>query len=78
MPGNSLPPVHKKYTFNSEAKRKVFDLSLFADDTIIIGSNQEKAMGKEIIEEVLGNFEEQTNKNQRKSMLSLGIQKVAI
>ena len=28
MPGNSLPPVHKKYTFNSEAKRTDFDLSL--------------------------------------------------
>jgi len=36
MPGNSLPPVHKKYTFNSEAIRTDFDLSLFADDTTIM------------------------------------------
>ena len=63
MPGNSLPPVHKQYTFNSEAKRTEFDLSLFADDTTIIGNNQEIAIGKEITEEVMGNFEEQTNKS---------------
>jgi len=58
MPGNSLPPVHKEYTFNSEAKRTNSDLSLFADDTSIIGSNQEIAMGREIIEAVMGNFED--------------------
>ena len=46
MPGNSLPPAHKKYTFNSEAKRTDFDLSLFADDTTIIGNNQDIGMGK--------------------------------
>ena len=63
MPGNSLPPVNKNYIFNSEAKRTDFDLSLFADDTTIIASNQGIAMGKEIIEEVMGNFEEQTNKS---------------
>ena len=55
MTGNSLPPVHKKHTFNSEATRTEFDLSLFADDKTIIGNNQEIAIGKEIIEEVMGN-----------------------
>ena len=69
MPGNSLPSVHKKYTFNSEAKRTDFDLSLFADDTTIIGSNQEIAMEKEIIEEVMGNFEEQTNESKEKHVI---------
>ena len=39
MPGNSIPTVHKKYPVNSEAKRTEFDLSLFADETTIIGSN---------------------------------------
>ena len=46
MPGCSLPAVHRKYTFNSKAKSTEFDLSLFADDTAIIGKNQEIAMGK--------------------------------
>ena len=63
MPGNSLPPVHKKYTINSEARKTEFDLSLSADDTTIIGSSEEIAMGKEITEEVMGEFEEQTNKS---------------
>ena len=62
MPRSSLPLAHKKFTFNSEAARIEFDLSLFADDTTIIGSSEEIAMGEEIIEEVIGNFEEQTDK----------------
>ena len=69
MPGKSLPPAHKKYTFNSEAKRTDFDLSLFADDTTIIGNNQEIGMGKDIIEEVMGNFEEQTNKSKEEHVI---------
>ena len=69
MPGISLPPVHKKYTFNSEAKRTNFDLSLFAGKTTIIGSNQDIAMGKEIIEGVMGNFEEQTNKSKEEHVI---------
>ena len=77
MPGNSLPPVHKKYTFNSEAKRTGFDLSLFADDTTIIGSSQEIEMGKKIIEEVMGDLKSRQI-YQRKSMLFWGMQIVAI
>ena len=69
MPGNSLPPVHKKYTFNSEAKRTDFDLSLFPDDTTIIGNGQEIDMGKELIEEVMGKFEEQTNKSKEEHVI---------
>ena len=61
MPENSLPPV-KEYTFNSETKRKDFALSLFADDTTTVGNGQEIDTGKELIEEAMRNFEEQTNK----------------
>ena len=53
-PVNSLSNVHKKYPFNSEAKRTEFVLLLFANDTTIFGINQEIVMGKEIIEEVMG------------------------
>ena len=49
MPGNSLPSMHKKYTINSEARKAEFDLSLFADDTTIIGSSKEIAMGKKLL-----------------------------
>ena len=68
-PGDSLPPIHKKYTFNSKAKRTEFDLSLFADYTTIIGSNLEIARGKEIIEDVMWNFEEQTNKSKEEHVV---------
>ena len=44
-------------------------MSLFADDTTIIGNNQEIAIGKQIIEEVMGNFEEQTNKSKEEHVI---------
>ena len=44
-------------------------MSLFADNTTIIGNNQEIAIGKKIIEEVLGNFEEQTNKSKEEDVI---------
>ena len=53
MPGNSLPPVHKKYTFNSTS----------------IGNNQEIAIGKGVIEEVMGNFEEQKSKSKEEHVI---------
>ena len=69
MQGNPLPPVHKKYTMNSEARNTEFDLSFFADDTTIIGSSEEIAMGKEIIKEVMGEFEEQINKSKEEHVI---------
>ena len=58
-----LPTCKQTYTFNSQPKITEFVLSLFADDTTVIGSNQEITMGIEIIEEVMENFEVQTNKS---------------
>ena len=37
MPGHSLLPKNAKNTFNSEAKNTTLTMSLFADDTTIIG-----------------------------------------
>ena len=50
-------------------KQRGFDLSLFADDTSIIRSSGETAMEKEIIEEAMGNFEEQTNKSKEEHVI---------
>ena len=69
IPGNSLPPTHKDYYFNSEQREHNF-LSLFTDDTTSIGGNQEIAMGIEIIEEVMENFEKQTNKSSQEHVIS--------
>ena len=78
VPGNSLPPVRKKYTINSEARRTEFDLPFFADDTTIIGSSEEIAMRKEIIEEVMGNFEEQTNTSKEEHVIFVDSESVDI
>ena len=69
IPGSSPHPYTRNILSNSEAKRAEFDSSHFADDATIIGRSEEIAMGKEIIEEVMGNFEEQTNKSKEEHVI---------
>ena len=57
MPRHSLPLKNVKNTFNSEAKTTTLTMSLFADDTTIIGMSDEIEEGKQIIENVMGEFE---------------------
>ena len=54
MTGHSLPPKNVKNTFNSEAKNAILTMSLFEDDTTIIGMSDEIEEGKQIIEKVNG------------------------
>ena len=68
MPGHSLPPKNVKNTFNSEAKNATLTMSLFADDTTIIGMSDEIEEGKQIIEKVMGEFEERTNESKEEKM----------
>ena len=49
MPGHSLPLKNVKNTFNSEAKNTTIKMSLFADETTIIGMREEVEEGKQII-----------------------------
>ena len=63
MPGHSLPPKNVKNTFNSEAKNATLTMSLFADDTTIIGMNDEIDEGKQITQKIMGEFEERTNES---------------
>ena len=63
MPGHSLPPKNVKNTFNSAAKNTTLTMSLFADDTTIIGMNDEIDEGKQIIQKIMGEFEERTNES---------------
>ena len=67
MPGHSLPPKNVKNTFNSEAKNTTLTLSLFADDTTIIGMSDEIEEDKQIIEKVMGELKrEPMNQRRRK------------
>ena len=60
MPGHSLPPKNVKNTFNYEAKSAKLPMSLFADATTIIRMSEE-IKSKQIIEKVMGEFEESAN-----------------
>ena len=61
MPGHSLQPKNVQNTFKSEATNTTLTMSLFADYTTIIGVSDEIEEGKQIIEKVMGEFEERTN-----------------
>ena len=61
MPGHSLPPKNVKNTFNPDAKNTTLTMSLFADDTTIIGMSGEIEEGKKLVKKVKGEFEERTN-----------------
>ena len=63
MLGHSLPLKNVKNTFNSEAMNTIITMSFFADDTTIIGMNDEIDEGKQIIQKVMGEFEERTNES---------------
>ena len=68
MPGHSLPLKNVKNTFNSAAKNTTLTMSLFADDTTIIGMNDEIDEGKQIIQKVMGEFEERTNESKEEKI----------
>ena len=68
MPGHSLPPKNVMNTLNSEAKNTTLTISLFADDTTIIGMSEEIEEGKQIIEKVMGEFEERTKESKEEKM----------
>ena len=61
MTGHSLPPKHLKNSFYSEASSTRLKMSLFADDTTVIGTQEEITEGKMIIENIMRQFEELTN-----------------
>ena len=50
MTGHSLPPKHLKNSFNSEASSTRLEMSLLADDTTVLGTQEEIAEGRTIIE----------------------------
>ena len=69
MAGHSLPPQHLKNSFNSEASSPRLEMSLFADDTTVIGTQEEITEGKKILEEVMRQFEELTNVDKEENLI---------
>ena len=60
VPGISLPSQLAEKP-NSEAKRVRIDLSLFADDTTVIGRRKEIEVGLRVTKEIMSKFEEKNN-----------------
>ena len=69
MTGHSLPPKHLKNSFNSEASSTRLEMSLFADETTGIGTQEEITEGKKIIEKVMRQLEELTNVDKEENLI---------
>ena len=67
IPGYNIPG-EKRETYNSEAKDVVFNISLFADDTTIIGTKSEIDSGVNSIKTVMRRFEEENNEDKEESL----------
>ena len=69
MTGHSLPPKHLKNSFNLEASSTRLEMSLLADDTTVIGTQEEITDGKKIIEKVMKQFEEVMNVDKEENLI---------
>ena len=63
IPGSNIPDINKIEKPNSEAKDLEINLSLFADDTTIIGERRELDEGVQIVKDVTESFEQRNNED---------------
>ena len=69
VPGSSFPSSHTWEKFNSEAISTRVILSLFADDTTVVGKGEELERGVEKTKEVMGWFEERNNDSKEEKLM---------
>ena len=67
LPGNRLPPQQRVHR-NWDTNKKIFTLSLFADDTIV-GHSDEIEEGKRIVKRCIFEFAEETNLDKEEKMV---------
>ena len=70
MDNDKIPSSEQIGKFNSEAKRTHFSISLFADDTTVLGTAEEMEQGCQAIKETMQEFEEKNNEKRRKNSFS--------
>ena len=63
VPGSNIPDPNKVEKHNSEAVTVPITLSLFADDTTIVGERKEIQEGVQIVKDVMSQFEEKNNED---------------
>ena len=68
IPGSNIPGSKRWEKYNSEARTINISLSLFADDTTIIGNKEEIAAGVERMKETMKTFEEANNDDKEEAV----------
>ena len=68
VPGSSLPGKRLWEKSNSEAIEVVVDLSLFADDTTVVGDKEELEDGVAATKRVMSRFEERNNDDKEEEL----------
>ena len=71
QPGNSFPSGNLWEKYSSEAETRVVTVSLFADDTTIVGRRDEIEEGVRTIKEVMERYEEKNNED-KEEILEFG------
>ena len=66
---NKPPSASQFGKYNSEAKTTSFSMSLFADDTTILGNKDEMETGCQIIKDTMQKFEEKNNSTKEETLL---------
>ena len=68
QPGNAFPSSNLWEKYSSEAESRMVTMSLFADDTTIVGRRDEIEEGTEIIKRIMGEFEEKNNDDKEEKL----------
>ena len=69
QPGSSFPSTGLWEKYSSETETRRISLSLFADDTTIIGTKAEIERGVEVVKSVMSNFEEKNNDDKEEELI---------
>ena len=69
LPGGKLPSNNQYGRYNSETQKTNITMSLFADDTTILGTREELPRGCEAIKEVMTSFEEKNNESKEEKLV---------
>ena len=69
IPGSNIPDNNKVEKPNSEAKELEITLSLFEDDTTIIGERRELNEGVQIVKDVMESFEQKNNEDKEEKAI---------
>ena len=68
QPGNAFPSTNLWEKYSSEAESRLITMSLFADDTTIVGRRDEVEEGIETIKRIMGEFEEKNNDDKEEKL----------